>query len=415
MFRFMHMADVHLDTPFKNRDKERRTMLRECQREAFKAAVDLAVGLKLDAVLIAGDLFDNDTLSFATEKFLLSEMDRLNESGIDVFYSPGNHDPYGGSARMSNLHFPGNVHVFRSSSPELCNVSDGDGNLKAVIAGAGHRGPREDKNIAASFPEAHGSVPYIGLLHTFVTGAKNASNHDRYAPCTLRDLIDKGYSYWALGHIHERCELYSDPHIIYPGNIIGRNHGEQGLKGAYIVAIDDAGKVDAEFRALSKVCWETVEVTGLDNVNDPAALEKQLYKRALEYMDQKPDDCRLFLRIAIDGPCRLYDELKNEEELEYLSSSLKNTLGVEDVEVTAAHITRAVDIEKYRNGPHILGEVLSLIGKLKEDDELLMSLCPDELAGLKYESNVDRVAYLRRLIEGLDYEAAARLKKEGQK
>ncbi|MDD4146623.1 MAG: metallophosphoesterase, partial [Clostridia bacterium] len=74
MIRFLHLADVHLDTVFQNRDRQRRALLREAVREAFRAGVDLALSSGCHAFLIGGDLFDNQTLSFTTEKFLLTEM-----------------------------------------------------------------------------------------------------------------------------------------------------------------------------------------------------------------------------------------------------------------------------------------------------------------------------------------------------
>lgn len=414
-FKFIHVADVHLDTPFKNRDKNIRAMLRECQRFALKSSFDLAIENKADAVLIAGDLFDNDTLSFATEKFLLKEMDRLHEAGIRVLYAPGNHDPYGSSFRLSNLTFPPNVHVFMSSRPESYNIYGSDGKVKAVVAGAGHQGKREDKNLASYFPKASGSVPYVGLLHTFVTGLQNASSHDRYAPCTMQDLVDKGYSYWALGHIHTRCELSSDPYIVYPGNIIGRNHGEEGPKGVYIVNIDDDGVVGASFRQLSDVCWETVKVKNLTEVNDLAGLERELYIKASECISRESPDSKLFLRLEIEGPCSLYNELKNEEDMVYLSDSLKSSLNVEDLEIAADMVTKPIDIDEYRGGPHIMGAVLDLIDRLNEDDELLLKLSPKELAGLKGADDEERLNYLKGLLCGLDYEAAIRLIREDAK
>ena len=83
-FKFIHIADVHLDTPFKNRDKNMRMQLKECQRAAFRSAISTAVDQNADALLIAGDLFDNDTLSFKTEKMLIDEMDKLDDAGIKV-------------------------------------------------------------------------------------------------------------------------------------------------------------------------------------------------------------------------------------------------------------------------------------------------------------------------------------------
>ncbi len=75
--RFLHVADVHLDTSFAGRSEAVRRRLREASREAFRRAVDVALQEEVDAVLIAGDLFDGDRLSFETERFLLEQVGRL--------------------------------------------------------------------------------------------------------------------------------------------------------------------------------------------------------------------------------------------------------------------------------------------------------------------------------------------------
>ncbi len=62
-FRFVHCADVHLDTPFRSRSGELRRRLTEAGRQAFEAVIGLCLEERVDALLIAGDLFDNDRLS----------------------------------------------------------------------------------------------------------------------------------------------------------------------------------------------------------------------------------------------------------------------------------------------------------------------------------------------------------------
>src|SRR5690606_12087730 len=85
-FRFVHIADVHLDTVFAARSDDVRRRLREAAREAFRRAVDLTLRSGAHALLIAGDLFDQDRISFATERFLAEELARLRNRGISVCY-----------------------------------------------------------------------------------------------------------------------------------------------------------------------------------------------------------------------------------------------------------------------------------------------------------------------------------------
>lgn len=268
------MADVHLDTPFQNKNARIRALLRDAGRQAFENGVKLALARKVDAILIAGDFFDNDTLSFATEKFLLEQLIRLKEANIPVFYAPGNHDPYGASYRLNHIVWPDNVHIFAARVPTTLPVIDQEGRTKAFITGAGHEGTREAENLAQSFPPARSGAPHIGLLHTLVSGARGETEHDRYAPCVLDDLRDKGYTYWALGHIHTRSQLFEEPLIIYPGNLVGRNPREDGSRGAYLVEIDDQGKARAVFQPLAPVCWATFRVANLLEADNLESLER---------------------------------------------------------------------------------------------------------------------------------------------
>src|SRR5207237_5856153 len=87
------------------------------------------------------------------------------------------------------------------------------------------------------------------------------TSHDRYAPCSEDQMVNSGYDYWALGHIHQRCVVRPvSPAIVFPGNLQGRHVRETGPKGAYLVTVDDAGHVDLQFRRLDVARWEVIEL-----------------------------------------------------------------------------------------------------------------------------------------------------------
>ncbi len=106
----------------------------------------------------------------------------------------------------------------------------------------------------------------IGLLHTAVG---DDSLHSNYAPCTVEQLADHGYDYWALGHIHLRGELRGHPSwIVFPGNLQGRHINEEGEKGATLVRVR-AGRITPEHRTLDVVRWARVPV----DLTDAASLD----------------------------------------------------------------------------------------------------------------------------------------------
>jgi exonuclease SbcD len=123
--RFIHAADIYLDTSFSSRSDSVRSRLRDTSRVAFERMVDLALLEQVDTVLLAGDLFDDDRLSFQTERFLLEQLYRLKLAEIPVVYATGNHDPglsrgngsVRGAGRSADLAWPDNVTVAGSSQP----------------------------------------------------------------------------------------------------------------------------------------------------------------------------------------------------------------------------------------------------------------------------------------------------------
>ena len=112
-FRFLHTADLHLDSPLVSlalRNADLADLVRGASRRALERIVDIAIAEEVDALLIAGDLYDGAQTSMSTALFLVSEMRRLETAGIRVFVIRGNHDAQSQITR--ELTFPPNVHVF---------------------------------------------------------------------------------------------------------------------------------------------------------------------------------------------------------------------------------------------------------------------------------------------------------------
>ena len=97
----------------------------------------------------------------------------------------------------------------------------------------------------------------MGVLHTDLDGRPG---HDRYASTSVRVLEDRGYAYWALGHVHTREVVSSSPWIVFPGNLQGRHARETGAKGATVVEVDGARIRSVEHVALDVVRFATLDV-----------------------------------------------------------------------------------------------------------------------------------------------------------
>ena len=409
-FRFLHLADVHLDTPFQSKDKQLRIYLRESIRKAFQKAVDIALSQRVNAVLIAGDLFDNETLSFATERFILEQMARLKDGKVMVFYAPGNHDPAGAAYRRSTVQWPENVKVFSSGEPEVCPVYDDQGRLLAYVAGVGHETQQERTNLVKSFPDpGHDNVPYIGLAHVWVMGS-GRSRARQVRSVYFRGPACQNYAYWALGHIHTRARLCDRPLVVYPGNLVGQHFKEEGLKGAYLVEIDDTGETKAEFYPLAPVCWSSFRVGSLSAANSLADLQEHILKAVSDQMQEEQLAYDIMARVFLEGPSPLYAELGNEDNTRDLEEYLLVSLGFRHVEVNAGDLPVLPD--EYKGKPHVLGAALEIIEKAKTDPKILMKLKPERLAGCTAGDNEETLSYLLELLQGMEYDVTARLLEE---
>lgn len=113
--RFIHCADLHLDSPLRGLERydgAPAQEMREATRRAFVNVVDLAIDREVDFVLIAGDVFDGDWQDFNTGLFFANQLRRLADSSVRVFIVRGNHDALSKISKAVTL--PKNTHVFRA-------------------------------------------------------------------------------------------------------------------------------------------------------------------------------------------------------------------------------------------------------------------------------------------------------------
>jgi hypothetical protein len=414
-FRFVHCADVHLDTPFRSRSSELRRRLTEAGRQAFESLVGLCLDESADALLIAGDLFDNDRLTLSTEGFLVDQLQRLAEAGIQVVAVTGNHDPGRADHRAHAIDWPHDgFHLLRSRKPETVEIHRSDGSLAGLVIGAGHLTAADTTNLAASMPEVVSPEATVGLLHSQVLDSLGADRHEPYAPCTTTDLADRDYDYWALGHVHQRQQVLDRPPAWYPGNLQGRHFGECGAKGALLVSVAHGETAKVRFRPLAPVRWERVVPAGLETVTTLGELEKAITTSFAALSDDShvTPGQEWMLRVVLSGPCPLAPQLGNAEEIDDLADRLTAALGVLSVEVRVERVTRPVDIDTHREQPHLLGTTLALLDELESEDELLDQIAPQHLAGFEGDDPDARRSYLRELLDGLDLEAAEALIRE---
>ena len=409
--RFLHLADVHLDTSFSGRSAEVRQRLRDASREAFRRAVDLAIREEVHAFLIAGDLFDGDRLSFQTERFLLEQAERLGDHGITVVYATGNHDPGAPDTGPRGLDWPPLVRVASDSTPRRFQIQDHLGDPVGYVTTIGHANDEVREDLSRLLPRPVGELPEVGLLHTQVHSSLGADDHHAYAPSELTYLLHAGHDYWALGHVHVRQELSEDPPIWYAGSLQGKTHADRGERGALLVDLSDREAPAVAFRPLAPVRWDTLEVDRLDHVRTLDELERQIQVawQIVREADPGTPGVDWMVRVILSGPCPLWAELRTSEDQDTLCSELREILGALDVTVITDGVHPVVPLEEHRLRTDVLGEVLRLTTLIQRGDGALPDLDPSGLVGLSSDDPTEVAGYVRDLLKDAEGELAARL------
>jgi DNA repair exonuclease SbcCD nuclease subunit len=308
-FSFIHAADLHLGSPLVGiaaRDPELAARLATASREAFTALVNQAIAHRVSFLIVAGDIYDGEWKDTSIGLFFNRQVSRLVRAGILVYTLRGNHDAV--SVVTQSVRLPDGVFEFPSKSADTVLLDD----LKVAIHGRSFSNRAVPENFATSYPAARVGWFNIGVLHTSCNGRPG---HDPYAPCSLEDLVSKGYQYWALGHIHEYEQLHADPHVLYPGNLQGRGIHECGAKGALLVHVKD-DEVTVERLILDRVRWfdVTVDVEGLTDPNEVHDLLSSLIRPIVAEAEADSQPRLLLVRIHLRGCTALHSAHRSERD-----------------------------------------------------------------------------------------------------
>ncbi|EDN7593047.1 DNA repair exonuclease [Listeria monocytogenes] len=259
--QFLHMADLHLDSPFIGLSTLPQPLFSAIQESTFQSLeriTTVAIKEAVDFVLIAGDIYDSEDQSVRAQARFAKEMKRLEAANIPVFMIHGNHDFI--EKHKEKLALPSNVHVF-SEQVEIMSHKTATG-VSVNIYGFSYN-ERHIRSSRVGEYKIQGDADFhIALLHG--SEVSSSEEHDVYAPFRVQEISKKGFDYWALGHIHKRQLLAESPSIYYPGNIQGRNRKESGEKGASIITLSEASTT-IDFIGTSPIIWEEAVITLPEN------------------------------------------------------------------------------------------------------------------------------------------------------
>jgi len=414
MFKFIHAADVHLDSPLRGLSRYESApaeSIRNACRRAFENLVDLAIEEKVSFVLLAGDLYDGDWKDYSTGIFLSQQMGRLGQHNISVFTVAGNHDA---ANRMTKaLDCPAKMMILSSRKFETIKLDD----LAVAIHGRSFGTHHVDENLAAGFAVAEKGMFNIGLLHTSLDGREN---HAVYAPCAIDDLHSKGYQYWALGHIHKHEFVSKDPWIVFPGCIQGRHIRETGAKGCVLVTVEDGAVSEVERFPLDVLRWAICSVDLTDVAEMREVLERA--RKAIGNERTKADGRPIAMRIRFEGATTISDEIaahpeRFEQQIKALGAEIAgDDLWIERVENAAVG---KLDLASTLSDDSAFGKLLKdILATPDNPDEIdgikdviadLRQKIPSEAFGADSVLNLDEKQTVERLVEEAKHMLVGRL------
>ena len=329
MVRLIHTADLHLDTTFSSRfSKEEAEERRQGLLLAWNKLLDFGAEKRVQAVLIAGDLFDSPVVSRSTMDIFLSSIRKNPE--ISFFYLRGNHDTK--NTFLFQEHLPKNLFLFSHEGKKYRL------NEKLVLAGQEFygRGEQEEENYFFDSEEEEEQALEQGMdripaeeeavqgiwnfkeedcnllmLHGMLressvskeTSEEKASSErtpeavQTEDGISLRALSKYPIHYLALGHIHKREEgRFGALRYLYPGCLQGRGSDEEGEKGFYYLEINEQNKeIRTEFVPLKDGEFRIIEVLLSEEDGSLEALEK-ITERIREENAGEKDSLRIILK-----------------------------------------------------------------------------------------------------------------------
>ena len=220
--RLIHTSDTHLGDDW-NPDAARR---------ALSAVVDGVHALRGDALLIAGDVFDNARISDAVLEFFISEMARARVPAVIL---PGNHDLYDAASLYHRRPFadaPANLRIIRGTRGETVTLPE----LTLDVWGRAMDSHTPAFRPLAGIPAHRNGHWRVAMAHGHFHYPDDTE--ERSSPIRPHEIAEAACDYIALGH-WERFEDVSQNGVTayYSGSPMGAA-AERGLVAVNVVELD---------------------------------------------------------------------------------------------------------------------------------------------------------------------------------
>lgn len=278
-------------------------------RAVWERAVAEAIDDNVDAVILTGDMADNNNSYFEAYGALQSGISELNQHNIPVVAVAGNHD---------HEVFP---RLAESMPDDNLTLLGQGGTWEEEIVKT--RSGRSLRCVGWSFPSSHYDQSPLGTFNLpqsqyFTVGIVHGDleSQGKFAPLAKRDLDAQPVDLWLLGHVHAP-KLHKDHRapVLYPGSLQPLDPGEPGTHGPWMITIDDLNHIQAEQLPLASVRYEeiVVDVSGREQIGDiHIPIVEKLEESTVELTKNYPLLQHLSCRLILEGQTRLHRTLSTE-------------------------------------------------------------------------------------------------------
>ncbi len=319
--KFVHIADIHLDTPFTllSQKGDFGTIRRLDQRNALKTMIEYIKQNQIPYLFIAGDLYEHNYIKKSTIEYINDLFKTIPQTNI--YITPGNHDPYIKNSMYESFEWSQNVKIF-TSKIEKVEMPQVD------IYGVGF-----DDFYCQDLGIEDIQIQNKNKINILVThGSLNASDKMQlqYNPISKSKLQNIGFDYVALGHIH-KLDYNQEPNqnIVYPGSTISMGFDELGQHG-FIEGNLQKGEVKLQFIPVDTKQFEELEldITNqkdqeelIETLNHLSLKENNLYKIILTGIRNFEIEINDIYKLITNSNII---KIKNKTKLNYALEQMQN-------------------------------------------------------------------------------------------
>lgn len=306
---FIHTSDLQLGMTYWFLEGEAQARFAQDRNEAIARLGQLATRTGAAFIVVAGDVFENNSLSKQTVNRAKEEFEHLP---VPVYLLPGNHDPLVADSSLA-LVDGGNVHVIKNAT--VCEVAP-----RVELVGAPYLTKRATEDIVAAALEPLEPTEAIRIMvgHGQVASFSSEPAPDLIDLPTVESALSRGtIDYLALGDTHSTASLGSTGRVWFSGSPettafheLAGDKGENASGNALVVRVTKEGtrsKVEVSQHIVGRWTFDAVSAE-INSQEDVAAF--------LAMLEAYPDKPRTVIKYSLTGTINLSAQQALEDGLE---------------------------------------------------------------------------------------------------